>query len=162
MTGKHAATSLDGVTVRTASPDDAELLTRLKILWSGVDVVPDAETERRFADDLRQWMTRLGDSVVCGLAHDGSEAIGMAWMVVFERVPDLAGRRRLTGDVQSVYVTPGHRGHGIGRALVRLLVDEADARGIPRVTVSANESAAALYRGLGFTASPVLLERPRP
>lgn len=146
------------VRVRSASPDDAAELARLKLLWSGTSD-PVGATAQEFTHDLREWMLRLDEAVVCAVAESPSGLVGMGWLVIFERAPNVDDRHRLSGDVQSVYVETGWRGRGIGRAVLRHLLDEADARGIPRVTVSANERAASLYRGLGFRTSPLLLER---
>ena len=41
---------------------------------------------------------------------------------------DFEDRKRRSGDVQSTYVMPRKRGHGIGGALVRSLCEEADRR----------------------------------
>lgn len=83
----------------------------------------------------------------------------MAWLVIYERVPDIHNRTRLTGDLQSVYVTSAHRRRGIGTALLESLTAAADARGISRVTVAANDKALPLYAEAGFQPSPLLLER---
>ncbi|WP_167993392.1 GNAT family N-acetyltransferase [Arthrobacter pigmenti] len=96
---------------------------------------------------------------MCRVAEVDSRLVGMAWLVIFERVPDIHDRHRLTGDIQSVFVRPEHRRRGIGAALVRSLVDVADERGVPRVTVSANASAASMYEAEGFAPAPYLFER---
>ena len=83
----------------------------------------------------------------------------MAWLIIFERVPDIRDQRRRTGDLQSVFVRPAFRGAGVGRQLISGLVAFADELGIPRVTVSANSRAASLYESQGFVATPTLLER---
>ena len=57
----------------------------------------------------------------------------------------------------SVVVDREVRGQGIGRALCGTVVREAFAAGAPAVTLgmmTANDAAAGLYRGLGFTAGP--------
>jgi hypothetical protein len=39
---------------------------------------------------------------------DGS-LIGMGWLVIFERAPNIRDARRRIGNVQSVFVDEGHR-----------------------------------------------------
>lgn len=83
----------------------------------------------------------------------------MAWLVIYERVPDIHNRTRLTGELQSMYGTSAHRGRGIGTALLESLTAAADARGVSRVTVAANDKALPLYVEAGFQPSPLFLER---
>jgi len=153
---------LKDMMVRSAQPEDVAGLAALKEAWAQLSR-PISESERReFADDLAAWMRSQGPALVCRVAEIDGELVGMAWLVLFERVPDIHDRTRLTGDIQSVYVLPQHRQRGIGRALVRSLIDAADERGVPRVTVSANTAAAAIYSAEGFVTAPYLLERHRP
>jgi GNAT superfamily N-acetyltransferase len=88
-------------------------------------------------------------------------ALKEAWAQLSRPVPDFHDRTRLTGDIQSVYVFPQHRQLGTGSALVRSLIDAADERGVPRVTVSANAAAASIYLAECFVTAPYLLERPQ-
>ena len=56
-------------------------------------------------------------------------------------------------NIHDVAVAPGHRGRGIGRALLLAVEDEARRRGAVKVTLevlSGNESAKALYVALGY------------
>jgi len=112
-----------------------------------------------FAAALGQWIIRQGDSLVAEVAVIDGQVVGMAWMVIFERVPDFADRQRLTAEVQSVYVTPAYRGRGLGRRLVDALCAAADARGVPRILVTASARSIPLYSRLGFEGSPLLLQR---
>ena len=57
--------------------------------------------------------------------------------------------------LRDLYVATGHRGQGVGRALVTRVLDDARAAGVPRITLqteSDNDAARALYRSLGFIA----------
>lgn len=146
--------------IRSAEPEDVTGLAALKEAWAQLSR-PASESERRtFAEDLAAWMRSQGQGLICRVAEIDGELVGMAWLVLFERVPDIHDRTRLTGDIQSVYVLPQHRQRGIGRELVRSLTDAADERGVPRVTVSANAAAASIYSAEGFVTAPYLLERP--
>ncbi|MGX9899554.1 N-acetyltransferase family protein [Arthrobacter sp. SA17] len=145
--------------VRSAQPEDVARLAALKEAWALLPrPVPESEL-REFAEDLAAWIRSQGQSLECHVAEIDGELVGMAWLVLFERVPDIHDRTRLTGDIQSVYVLPKHRQQGIGSALVRSLIDAADERGVPRVTVSANAAAAEMYSAAGFVTAPYLLER---
>lgn len=145
--------------IRIAGPQDATELARLKESWADLsDPATEAELAE-FADELRRWMEERGDTVTCAVAELDGSLIGMAWLVVFERVPNIRDSRRRTGDIQSVFVDQTHRSRGIGKQLVQVLTNTADDLGIPRVTVSANARAAPVYQALGFEPTPFLLER---
>lgn len=148
-----------GIDVRRADGADAHDLARLKIEWAQVDPSPSRREVDEFADALSTWMTGQDDSLVVEVAVADGEIVGMAWRVLFERAPDFVDRQRLTADIQSVYVTPAHRNRGIGRRLVDGLCEAADARGVPRILVTASARSVPLYARSGFESSPLLLQR---
>ena len=150
---------MTGVVVREATTDDATALAALKVVWAGRPQSVTPEERRSLAHDLASWIAAQGDSLIARVAERGGGLVGMAWLVIFDRVPDLDDRTRTTGDIQSVFVVPEYRRQGVGRALVDSLLEAADERRIPRVTVSANAAAAPLYMNAGFRSSPLLLER---
>lgn len=147
------------VVVRKATTDDAAALAALKVLWAARPEPAAPYEMRSFSKDIASWMSAQQDSLIARVAERGGGLIGMAWLVIFDRVPDLDDRTRMTGDIQSVFVLPEYRRQGVARALVSSLLEEADERHIPRVTVNANAAAAQLYLNAGFYASPLLLER---
>jgi GNAT superfamily N-acetyltransferase len=148
--------------IRAPRSDELRQLAQLKIDWAGLDPRPGKAAEWAYADELSAWMDRMGDRMLCRVAVMGGELVGMAWLVVFERVPDFGDRRRRTGDLQSVYVMPGKRGHGIGLALIEALTAEADRRGVQRLTVRSTTPGIALYEAAGFRPGPTLLDRRAP
>jgi ribosomal protein S18 acetylase RimI-like enzyme len=57
--------------------------------------------------------------------------------------------------LRDLYVATGHRGQGVGRALVTRVRDDARAAGVPRIALQTepdNDAARGLYRSLGFIA----------
>ena len=149
----------NSVIVRAAAPADLDSLATLKEEWAALSVPATAAEHADFVRFLQHWMQERGESVVCLVAELDRMLVGMAWLIIFERVPNIGDLRRQTGDIQSVFVRPGFRGGGIGRQLISGLVAAADDMGIPRVTVSANPRAASLYESQGFVATPTILER---
>lgn len=146
--------------IRFATADDADALGALRHVWSPPEGPPASTASRNeFAAHLGQWMRARADNLVCVVAEADAELVGMAWLVIFERVPNPGQRRRLNGDVQSVFVDPEYRGHGLGYRLVRSLCEAADTRGLVKVTVHSSEKALTLYERLGFRVSGRLLER---
>jgi GNAT superfamily N-acetyltransferase len=78
------------------------------------------------------------------LAFDGPLAVGTGGLV------------RLgpgTAEIRRMYVSPGHRGRGIGRAILDVLIDVAERSGYQRILLDSPEfavAAHALYRSRGF------------
>jgi GNAT superfamily N-acetyltransferase len=150
------------VIVRTAVEADHPKLAALRWVWSPPPEPQTPELLSDFTEWLTAWMTAHRDDVVCKIAVVGEQLVGMAWLAVYERIPNPGQSRRITGDVQSVFVLRAHRGHGIGRLLMSELCAAADELGIPSVSVRSSPAAAAFYERLGFARSPLFLERSRP
>lgn len=96
--------------------------------------------------DERLWRQRLADNVVI-LALVGRSAVGSVMYSEFGMI-DL-GDCALYG----MWVDPGFRGKGVGRALVDAVVAQARAAGKRRVVlhvVTGNDSASHLYERAGF------------
>ncbi|TWD82650.1 ribosomal protein S18 acetylase RimI-like enzyme [Kribbella amoyensis] len=145
--------------VRTAQAADLPALTALRWRWARADEVASPEVLREFGADLERWMTAQGDASVCQLAVLDGALVGMAWLAVFDRVPNPGDLTRRSGDVQSVFVLPGHRGLGIGRRLMEAICATADARGVRKLTVDSREETVRFYEALGFTSTGTLLQR---
>ncbi|MFC0681480.1 GNAT family N-acetyltransferase [Lysobacter korlensis] len=150
------------VVVRTAEERDIGELAALRWVWSPPAQPDDREALRDFTEWLADWMTAHRDDVLCKIAVADGRLIGMAWLAIYERVPNPDDRRRRTGDVQSVFVLPRFRGRGVGRRLMSELCAAADDLGIPTVTVRSSASAMPFYERLGFTPSEFDVERHRP
>lgn len=147
------------VDVRRATLGDAADLAQLKVEWANLDRSPSSQEMDEFGTALANWIRRQGDSLVVEVAVADERVVGMAWMVLFERVPDFSDRQRLTADIQSVYVSPAHRRRGVGRRLADALCAAADTRGVPRTLVTASARSVSLYNRSGFEESPRLLQR---
>ncbi|MFJ6168321.1 GNAT family N-acetyltransferase [Micromonospora orduensis] len=84
------------------------------------------------------------------VAEVDGHVVGMAWLMVSDRVPAPTLRHRRTGDVQAVYVVPDLRDSGVGAALLALVLAEARERALEHVTVHSSERAVPLYQRMGF------------
>jgi ribosomal protein S18 acetylase RimI-like enzyme len=81
------------------------------------------------------------------VAESGGEVVGMVTLCIY---------RTLTGPkayLDHLVVAPGWRRRGIGRALVRHVIDRASEAGASRIDLTANhhkQAGHALYEALGF------------
>ena len=100
-------------------------------------------------------------------AEDIKQQIAGAWRLAgaYDAAGEMVGFARASGDGSSeyladVYVLPGHRGAGLGKALVRMMVEEGPGAGHRWMLHTCD--AHGLYRQFGFTAADGrYLERPR-
>lgn len=99
------------------------------------------------------WQSRIAAALACGkdhvlLAVDGDRACGLLWCKLPVAEPGMA-------DLYQMWLAPGSRGRGAGRALLEAALDWARAAGARRarlgVTV-ADSPAMRLYRAAGFCA----------
>lgn len=144
-------------TVRSAGPADRDAIADA-LLWA-VNWAPDrrplTRTEVLDAPALAHYVQGWpgpGDLGAVAESPTGGDAVGAAWLrhlpasdpgygFVADGVPEL-----------SIGVHPGHRGRGIGRALLSAVLDAAGEAGIPRVSLSVERGnrAADLYLAEGF------------
>lgn len=140
--------------LRPATPGDYDFLYRLHIaamrsivaqIW-GWD---DAWQERHFAAHFEPMLSRI-------IVMDG-EDVGVVAVVWGEA----------EGFLANIEILPEYQGRGLGAAVVRGIIAEADARGLPvRLQVLKINPALRLYERLGFlptgeTETHYLMTRPR-
>jgi GNAT superfamily N-acetyltransferase len=147
------------VAIETATIAHLPRLAVLRWRWARPDETATPAALREFGSALGDWMTRQGDASIGKLAVLDSELVGMAWLAVFDRVPNPGDLNRRSGDVQSVFVVPEHRGHGIGRLLMEAICETADGLGIRKLTVDSSAAAVPFYQRFGFTLNDQLLQR---
>ena len=136
--------------VRKATGSDTAALAglRLRALVEGAGSAgPDAVT---FVALFSAWVSDHVFTHLPFVAVVDDEVVGMAWLMVAERVPSPERRHRLSGDVQSVYVVPESRGGGIGAALLEVVLAEAHRLELEHVTVHSADRAVSLYERSGF------------
>ncbi len=71
-------------------------------------------------------------------------------------IPGLSRRGALRAQIESVRVSPAHRGRGLGQAMFSWVIDEARRRGCTLVQLTTGKSRAGahrFYERLGFVAS---------
>jgi GNAT superfamily N-acetyltransferase len=138
------------VIVRQAGAADIAELSRLRWEWRASDGRPLEMSQSDFSAAFARWATDHATTHLAFVAEHVDETVGMAWLALVERVPGPDRWVRESGSVQSVYVTPAHRGCGIGTKLVEAVMSEARDRGLSYLIVHPSELSFPLYRRLGF------------
>jgi GNAT superfamily N-acetyltransferase len=135
------------VTVRPYRPADH---SECRQLWGEL-----TERHRELYDDpgyggadptaaFEEYLTRLDLSGVWVADHPEHGVIGLVGLIV----------DGLRGEVEPVVVTGGHRGEGVGRALLGFLADEARRRHLTSLTItpeSRNVEAITCLHAAGYT-----------
>ena len=100
--------------VRKASVADVSALATLRGIES--DNLP-AYTD---------WVAARSETHLPLVAEIDGSVVGVAWLLIAERVPGNDSLDRRYGDVQAVEVRVEYRNRGIGRALIAAILAEAD------------------------------------
>jgi phosphinothricin acetyltransferase len=108
------------------------------------------DEEPRTMEGIAQWfeLRQRGGFPVIGIPSGDDTLAGFATYGPFRTQCGY----RFTVE-HSVYVEKSHRGQGIGKALMRALIDTARARGVHMLVGAidaANEGSVRFHRGLGF------------
>jgi GNAT superfamily N-acetyltransferase len=140
---------LEPVNMRAATSSDAAIISRHRY--------PD---EPEFRPTYATW---LEDAIPRGLylgwllelEEPGVEqtVIAGAGLVILEWGPSRENPNPFAARVANVFVEPDFRRQGFARKLVERCLEEANFRGITRLTLSSTDMARGLYKSLGFTAA---------
>jgi GNAT superfamily N-acetyltransferase len=146
-------TAADGapqVTVRRATAVDGAALAQLRWAFRGEEDGLTPTDRDDFVESFAAWLVDHQSTHVPFLAHVGGDAVGMAWLMIADRVPSPSRRHRRCGDVQSVFVVPELRNGGVGALLLNHVLAEARALGLEHVTVHSSDRAVRFYEHVGF------------
>jgi GNAT superfamily N-acetyltransferase len=141
--------------IRVASAADADGLAHLRHQWRAGD---DGVDLKSFQPEFADWMAEHDQSHFPFLAERQGEPIGMAWLVVVDRVPGPQHFIRRSAYIQSVYVIARERSSGIGTLLMTILLEYAQNLGLDYIAVHPSNQSFPLYRRLGFTETDRVLE----
>lgn len=141
----------------STEPADVAALALLRYTWC-VDEGGESGEPAGFAAAFGAWWTEHESTHRAWLAERRGEPVGMAWLGLLHRVPGPERFRRVSGNVQSVYVLPTERGAGTGALLVEAVVAHARADGLGYLTVHPSELSYPLYERAGFAVSSGVLE----
>jgi ribosomal protein S18 acetylase RimI-like enzyme len=141
--------------LRPATRDDLPFLQTMLVeaaLWRAGD---DRSSLEGTPGDARlgRYLERWGQTDDFGVvAEEEGDPIGAAWWRYFTAETAGYGFVEETVPEISVAVKPGHRGRGVGTALLEALLHEARVRGIASLSLSVEQDnrVVALYERLGF------------
>jgi GNAT superfamily N-acetyltransferase len=144
------ATADGSVLVRDATTDDAARLAEL-LAGGALTAREDPGDPAPYAEALAAIEATPGNTVL--VAELDGEVVAMCQLLVFRHLQERGG---WCAEVESVHVDGSRRGHGIGTALMAVVVERARAAGCYRVQLTSNHArpdALRWYARLGFVPS---------
>jgi len=140
---------------------DTPVFEALVALFDGYRMFYGQTSDRkRAAGFLRERIERGESSVLIALGDDGA---GLGFTQLYPLFSSVrAARIEILNDL---FVAPGARGQGVGRALLRAAEGSARARGAVRLVLSTaldNHPAQALYAAAGWTRDDAFVEYAKP
>ena len=130
------------MTVRTLREADLRngFLEALDALRPASDLAPERAVE------VFRRLDGNPDSVVA-VAEVGGRVVGAATLLIEHKFINQAGK---AGHIEDVAVAAGRQGQGIGRALVRYLLERAATAGCYKTILDCGDDVVPFYEGLGF------------
>lgn len=149
------------IAVRRATAVDAPALARLRWRWRVDERGQAIAIEREsFVDFFATWALDHARTHLAFLAEVDGQVAGMAWLSLVDRVPSPSALDRRAGDIQSVYVIPERRGHGVGTRLIAAVIQHVRDIELVYLTVHSAADAVGFYEKLGFVNNGQWLDYP--
>ena len=148
------------VTIRLATPDDADVLAALRYEFRAAQN-PAVESEHEFVARCAPWMReRLasGSTWRCWVADEGAEIVGHLWLQLIEKIPNPAPELEQHGYITNVFVRPGARGAGAGAQLVEAALAFCREQRVDSIVLWPTDRSRALYARHGFSEPTDIME----
>lgn len=146
------------IQIRQATIQDIDLLMRWRMeVLHEVFVIPpeqsvteleaelEAENRHYYQKELPQ-----GGHIAC-FAYIGEEIVGCGGMCLYHEMPSPDNPNGKCAYLMNIYARPQFRRHGVGAAVVRWLIRQAEQRGISKIYLETSEDGRPLYREIGFS-----------
>lgn len=138
---------------RMAVAEDIDALTQNRMDFvASIRTLDDPESFRRAT---RAYFTEhLNDGTLVGyLCVEEGAIISSCVLCISQVMPMRSAPDGKVGLLLNVYTIPSHRGRGLARSLVGMMLDRARELGLSKVELEATEDGYPLYRTLGFAVS---------
>ena len=152
------------VALRSATPDDADLLARHRAaVWEEVGDWDAASMARQVPVWRAYFQRALADGTYVAIVASEEGAIaGSGAILIQAALPRPMFESVRGGRMQSVYVVPEARRRGVARAIVERLLEWARSERLISLSLHPSEEARPLYTSLGFVAADEMQIRLAP
>lgn len=120
---------------------------------------PDAVRRPTFITEYADaWLADFDRRPIWLAAESTGAAVGFVQAVRVEKLPRLRGPASSWLHLGQVFVTPTHRGNGVGGRLLAVVQEWAGENGIDRIQLNARPAARSLYERAGFESADRLMQ----
>lgn len=145
---------LDGITIREATPDDAETIYRQRLamfedIWGELDPEGVATMEATFIPWVRRGLADGSYRGWLACARDG-RAVAGGGLIVHEWMAHPLNADPRRAYIANVYTSPDYRRNGIARRIMNAILDWCRSEGFKGVALHASPFGRPLYESLGF------------
>ena len=148
--------------IREARPDEYPAIGELRVnAYRALGLLPEGS---EYIDTLRGFGFGTDCAVLVATDETGSGILGTIAIEWFDPSSELA-RDETEADIRAFAVAPRAQGRGVGRELLRAVIERAEKHGVRRLrlcTQPAMLGARHLYETTGFTRTPDLDWSPVP
>lgn len=149
------------IQIRQATLQDLDLLIqwRMEVLREVFSLAPVLPTSGLEEENRRYYQRELprGGHIAC-FAYRGEAIVGCGGICLYHEMPSPDNPNGKCAYLMNIYARPQFRRQGVGDAIVRWLIDQAEERGITKIYLETSESGRPLYRELGFTEMPDMMK----
>lgn len=139
--------------IRTATPDDASVLARLRYRFR-IEHGEPIETEEAFFERCATWMAdrlEADRQWKCWVAEQPSGIAGNLWLQLMEKLPNPVSEPEHHAYITNVYVLPDCRSAGVGALLMDAALDWCRNSEIDAVFLWPSDRSRPFYMRYGFS-----------
>lgn len=141
------------ITIKMATAADLEELMRWRemVLREVFSIPTGEDMTGLLAANRAYYQTALEteDHIAC-FACAEETPVGCGGICLYQEMPSPDNPTGQCGYLMNIFTLPAMRQHGVGRAIVQWLVQEAKRRGVGKIYLESTEQAYPLYQELGF------------
>ena len=141
------------ITYKRATIEDIEILTktRIKVLRAANKLTDETDMSEVEKQSYEYYAKALNDGThTAYLVFDGERFVGAGGVSYFRVMPTYHNPSGDKAYIMNMYTSPEYRRRGIAFETLRLLVADAEARGVSAISLEATEMGRPLYEKFGF------------
>ena len=145
---------LTNIKIKEISPKEVELLTKYRMDYlTELQGEQSPEYQKKLSEELNIYFKEaLAEKrFFAHMAMLDDEILSFGAMVIKKIPGDFNQSLYLEGDILNMYTVPKARRNGISALILKQLIDEAEKRGISKISLHTTKEGEKLYRSFGFS-----------
>jgi len=137
---------------RKANINDIELLADTRVSLIDEDSGLNENEKKDLYESNIEYMQQAikKDNFISFVAFDNNILVGTASACLYRTLPGKKLPKGRNAYIQNVYVLPSYRRHGIGKNIIKMIINEAKQRGYTRITLHATKIGEIFFSDCGF------------